>query len=1267
MSQDEWALAIEQEHAFDAMFFSGLRADDARMFLSAGGFPGTAPAPDTPEFRIAVEDLKTRFAARTWTNPVDPAKVLGQEVATASAEWQQEITAQAGQRNEIVDANREATKALAAGAKALGEMLGQSWVADHLTRWQDYWSEGGPGWIGDSPMIVHIHAASDKCLEATNNALADGAVVQMYTCNGSPGQSWMVVNDTLVNAYSFKCLDVKNSGTANGTVVQQWTCNQSGAQQWEYTTHATTTLKNKGTGKCLDMHTYANSQDAWMWTCNDTDPQKFDLVPDGHNGTDDLDYPTRDQFFKATVGLAKARVTATAQLASIRNQAQAASAAAAKTDAALQAAYSIADQAGAPRGRALLVGQQKAQVTKASAAALNAMVKTGETALAATNASAADSATIAARAVTQAAESQAAFRTAAAEAAKEQAKAAAEGAAAQAEIAKKARDTAKAKLAETEDAEADAKAAAADAHAKRLDAEKEAATAKAEKETAAQKQAEAAEHRANAEEYNSQAQDAKKRAEAADATATEKREGAEASRDKAKELRDDAWDAEQKADAARAKADAKEAYAQASESEDNAQEARQAADAADAAADDAEAAAASARSEADKATQAAADADAAATRAEAAATRARADADEAQAAKLKADAAVRTATSAAADAIAASKVAATAARTAVKLADEAERHATDAKAQADAAKAEAATAIKGSNEAAGHAYTTAQAAADAGNAAAQVADPANDAIQLGSPYITTDSAAGLAVLTGQSSKTIAEQQLAVAEAHAKNAAEAAAQAQSVANAATGDAKAAYTLAAEAAGYAADARKSAQQALGYAAEAASYASQAAQSLARTIEYDRQATEDAAAADAAAGRAEGYATDARASADAAALDAEAARAAAAEAEEAAEDAREAADHAAAEAAAAEEAAKDAQVYADSAQQAADAAEKAQNAQQIETGTVVDESGVSIGGMFYVVDHIEKTGDPQVVKKTDGCDGWFDQLFYDGDCTITAEIKFKAAVDLYLCTAQDLNASLATCPSSATAFLGEYPTDELSAEVEHTITIAEYQEGVDPIDILFGSWIKCAQKVVPGGASGSWSGCAWAAVDVATLFAGKILRPIANAVTAVDASVRTGIGFVDAWKGLKALPLGEGVISGVAAKIREALRKNCAVVGKTASARSTAGAGDADMCMPPLLDDVGEDYVRSKHVEGGSLVTWQKGVFDADVDLDELVYLSENVKPVGPNADGHYERVVDAGRLIGLTSEQTGKKPTSWFLLSQDKWGSVRTMYPVEKPIQ
>ncbi|WP_254405667.1 RICIN domain-containing protein [Streptomyces sp. AC627_RSS907] len=1158
LPSDEWQQAYAEEQAFDELAdgLYEMSADDARLFLSSGGFPRTAPEPGSLPFRLAVEDLKTRFAVCSWRNPIDPSRVLGKEVAAASAEWQQEIAAQAAQRNQIIDANRDATAALATGAKALGEMLGQSWVADHLVRWQDYWSPGGAGWIGDSPMVVHIHAASDKCLEVAGNSQADGAVVQMYTCNGGANQKWQIDGNSLVNVNSGKCLDVNRDGTADGTRIQQWTCKQNGAQGWEFTPNRTTQLRNTGSGKCLDLHTYANSQDAWLWRCNGTDPQKFDIVPSGHNGTDDLDYPTQAQFAKATKGIAAARREAETQLGVIRRQAQIAGMAAADSDEFLNTAYAVADGIGAPRGRGLLIGQQKDQVTKASSAALNAMLKAGETALAATKASAGDSATIAARAVAQAAGTRTAFRTAAARAAKEQAKASAEAAAVQASNAKAARDTAKTKLTETKNAEADAKAAAATAHAERLAAEKEEATAKAEKETAAQKQADAAQHRTNAQQRATEAKDAKDRAEAADTTATEKHKGAEEARDKAKALRDDAWDAEQKANAARAKADAKEAYAQAAEADANAQEARKAADDADAAADEAETAATAARSEADKATQAAADADAAATRSEAAAERARANADDAQAAKLAADAAVKTATSAAADAIEASKTAATAARAAVKHADEAEQHAADAKKQADAAKGEAATALTGANEATGHAYTTAQAAVDAGNAAAQVAAPANDAIQLGSPYITTDSAAGLAVLTGQSSKTIAEQQRAVADAHAQNAEASAAQAQSVANAASGDAKAAYTLAAEALGYASDARSSAKEALGYSAEAASYAAQAAQSLIRTIAYDEQATTDAAAADSAAGRAEGHAADARDSADTAALDAEAARTAATEAEQAAKDARDAADHAATEAAAAEEAAKDAQEYAESAQQAADQAEKEANAEQIDKGTVVDQTGASIGGMFYVVDHIEKVGDPQVVKKSDGCEGWIDKLFYNGDCTITTKIGFKAVLDLYLCTAQDLDLSQFTCPSGSTVYLGEYPTKELSTEVTHTITIAEYQEGVDPIDILFGSWIKCAQKIAPGGADGSWGGCAWAAVDVAALFAGKILRPIADAVTALDASVRTGIGFTDAWTGLRTIGLTDEAIAGIGARALREMGDTCKVSRTTLTARSGGG---------------------------------------------------------------------------------------------------------------
>ncbi|WP_018565527.1 ricin-type beta-trefoil lectin domain protein [Streptomyces sp. PsTaAH-124] len=1100
----DWQQATAEHAAWDDLVNWDMEptgADNARLFLSSGGFARTAPEPGSLEYRIAVEDLKTRFAACGWRTPVDPDKVLGKEVADASAEWQQEIAAQAVQRNQILTANSDATKALAAGAKALGEMLGQSWYADHLTRWQDYWSAGGPGWIGDSPLVLHAHGSSANCLDVESGKKDNGTPVQIYTCNGSAAQQWQIRDGALANVASGKCLDVKSAGTADGTAIQIWTCNQSPAQNWTYNPHATTSLVNAGSGKCLDLKAYTKGQNSRLLTCSTAGVQKFDIVPSGHKGTDSLEYPKTAQFTTAKKGVTDAQAAAKKQLDLLKAQAAAAKKDATDTDTAEQAAYAVADKAGAPRGRALLVGQQKAQVTKASAAALDAMAKAGDTAYAATRAAAGDSATVAARALTQAAESKAAFRTAAAQEANAQAKAAADAAAVQAQTAKAARDTARAKLAETRKAEADAKSAAATAHAKRLAAEAEEATAKAEKATAAQKQAEAAQHRKNAEGYAKTAEEAKGRAETAESTAREKRQAAEQARDGAKAKRDDAWDAESKANAARAKADAKDAYADAHASADDAKDARAAADAADGAADDAESAARSARGEANAATQAAADADAAATRAEAAAERARSDSDAAQAAKLKADAAVRTATSSAADAIKASQDAATAARTAVQLADEAEKHAADAKKQADASKAEAAKAVSGAADAAGHAHVTAQAAEDARNSAQQVAAPANDAIQLGSPYITTDAAAGLAVLTGQSSKTIAEQQQAVAEAHAQNAQQAAAQAQSTANAATGDAKAAYTIAAEAAGHAADARKSAKEALGYAAEAAQAAADAQTSLANTLEYDRQAGADAAAADKAAGRAEGYAKDARDSADQAALDAEAARTAATEAEQAAKDARAAADRADAEATAAEEAAKDAQKYADSAQQAADEAQRNDANKQVQAG-----AATGAGGVFSVIDEIKQSGDPE--RLPDDCSRL--------PCDLVFKAHFDAVVSFYLCTNPDVPATESGCPAEDTVFL----TTQTIKGLTKTVKVSSWQATKDLwkgiFDSVVGDFTGCYHKI-KGDGSGSYGDCAWAAT---WLPLGGPIAKITEAIRGVDAALRTGVGVSDALKALKAL---------------------------------------------------------------------------------------------------------------------------------------------------
>ncbi|WP_371534864.1 ricin-type beta-trefoil lectin domain protein [Streptomyces sp. NBC_00466] len=1184
LTSDEWNRAVAEHDAFEWMHEGqggNAGADDARIFLGSGGFPHAAPQPGSAEYRIAVEDLKARFAGCAWRDPIDPDQVLSSITATAATEWQQEVASQQVQRNQILDANTTATKALATGAKALGELLGQSWIADHLARWQDYWSPGGAGWVGDAPGVIEVHAANNKCLDVQSAAKTDGTPVQVYTCNGSAAQAWRVYGDDvglhLQNVNSNKCLDVNGNAAVNGTQIQIWGCHENPAQTWEYNLHATTSLKNVGTGKCLDLHTFTDGLNSQLYTCNNTAAQQFDIKPSGHTGT----VPPKAQFDQAKKGVIDAQAAAKTQLAALKAQATAATTATTASDTAENAAYSIADKNGAPRGRGLLVGEQKAQVTQGASAALDAMVKAGETAEAATRASGGDSETIAQRALAQAAQVKTEFRKEAAHSAELQAKAAADAAKVHRDNAKKDKEEAEAKLAESLKAESDAKTAAAQAHAKRLAAEAEEKTAKAEKETAAAKQAEAAEHKKNAEGEATKAKDAKDKAEASEATASEKRDAAVKASNAAKAKRDDAWDAEEKANAARAKADAKDAYADSLDAGDAATDARTAADAADQHASDAEAAATKARSEADAATQAAADADAAATRAEAAAKRARSDADGAQAAKLKADAAVKTATSAAADAIEASKHAASEARTAVKLADEAEAQAKTAKTQADAASKEASNALAASAKAAGFAHVTAQAAEDAGNAAAQVANPANDAIQLGSPYVTTDSAAGLVVLTGQASKTIAEQQKAVADAHAKNAQEEAAAAKALADQATGDAKAAYQSAANAAGYAADARTYAKDALGYAADAATAASKATASLARTITYDNQATADATAADAAAVRAEGYAKDARDSADQAALDAEAARTAATQAEQDATDARAAADRADTAATEAEQAAKDADKYAKDAQEAATRTEAKDNNDQIANGATT-----GIGNLFYVP-RTELVGEPEEVKK-DNCN----PIIHTGDCTITAKITFRPVIDIYLCTALDMPATQSGCPEQETLFLGTQSLEEQSKTVTHTISMLEFNQGIDPVKILLEDFIKCGQKIAPGGAGGSWGACAWAAFDIGSaVFGGKATKAIVDAIKAIDASLRTGIGVKDAYQALKAL---DGVNPATLANIErtlsayeEDIQAACQAVDALGFARAAATVAGPPCKFWKLADFEGQrvyqrdDLIRPDYV--------------------------------------------------------------------------------------
>ncbi|MGW6910816.1 polymorphic toxin-type HINT domain-containing protein [Streptomyces sp. NPDC054940] len=1019
----------EDRQAWESMqFMHGMYADDARLFLQYGGFPTTAPDPDSMEFRIDVENLKARFASCAYTNPPDPHGALGTELAVAATEWQNELAGQKTQRDTIIRAEKQANADLSTASQALGEALAQSLIASRLTDWQAYWTKQKPA---DHPLF----------------------------------------------------------------------------------------------------------------------------------------YPTADEFTQVKKWISNAQGRASGRLFVASRAALSAKTQAAQVTKAQTEAYAIADQAGLPRGRGLLYGQQAAQVTKASAAATQAAAKAVETAYNATRASAADSKALNSLANTQAHAAKAEFRRKAAQEAEAQAKASAEGAAKQATEAAKHASEAKAAENRAEAAEKTAKDAAADARAKRQKAEAERDYAKSQKDLAEAERDKAHDAESRAQTQRGIAADKLSDAQAAGRTASEKKDGALAAERRAKSARDGALDAEERRDSLVAKAEAAEALLAAVDGTADAIEARQAATKARTAANEATTAATEARKAADEATAAATNAREAATRAEGAAKRAQAAADAAKRDVAITGAAVKKAHAAAADAIDAAQAAKWNAIAAKAEAETAQKAAAKAKGDAVVARSEATLAGADAIRTAGHAYATGQAAAAARDSAAQVVKPANDAIELGSPYAETDSSAGLAVLTGQASKTAAQQQVAVANAKAAQAAKAAAAAKALAAKADADAKAAAEAAANAAEYAASAAKSAAEAQASSDAAAASAKAAKKAEANTVAYHEQAVEDADAAQRAATSADGYATQADSAADEAERDAASARSAADAAETDASTARSVADQAEKDATTAETAAANARNLAVEAAQAAIRTQQVEFEEQQEQQRTPDGGGTGVDGVV-----MKPSGDTRVdVNPLSDCVGTGSGK--DIGCEIDLEFHIYGEMDFYLETCPKPGVERSKCGNAIKrTYLTSSPLD---------VRFREDNVHIDGVE-LTASILKAVATGAVADIVGCWKGkissCLWLAGSI--ILPGLLMKA-AEAAFAVHMAVRQGTGIGRAIWGLRGTGLSASAAANLERLGRQALNSMCFPAGtKVATEHGTKPieeikAGDRVWAQDP---ETGERRLRT-----------------------------------------------------------------------------------------
>jgi hypothetical protein len=70
------------------------------------------------------------------------------------------------------------------------------------------------------------------CLDDRGNSTGNGAVVQVWQCNGAASQQWQVFSDGTIR-HNGLCLDARANGTANGTKVQLWACTLAANQKWD--------------------------------------------------------------------------------------------------------------------------------------------------------------------------------------------------------------------------------------------------------------------------------------------------------------------------------------------------------------------------------------------------------------------------------------------------------------------------------------------------------------------------------------------------------------------------------------------------------------------------------------------------------------------------------------------------------------------------------------------------------------------------------------------------------------------------------------------------------------------------------------------------------------------------------------------------------------------------------------------------------------------------------------------------------------------------
>ncbi|WP_405424653.1 ricin-type beta-trefoil lectin domain protein [Streptomyces erythrochromogenes] len=95
-----------------------------------------------------------------------------------------------------------------------------------------------------------VTGIGSKCLDVKGGKATNGTQIQLYTCNGSAAQSWILGKDGTFRAFG-KCLDNARNASTNGNRISLHDCNGTAAQRWSV--NAKGQIVHVASGKVLDV------------------------------------------------------------------------------------------------------------------------------------------------------------------------------------------------------------------------------------------------------------------------------------------------------------------------------------------------------------------------------------------------------------------------------------------------------------------------------------------------------------------------------------------------------------------------------------------------------------------------------------------------------------------------------------------------------------------------------------------------------------------------------------------------------------------------------------------------------------------------------------------------------------------------------------------------------------------------------------------------------------------------------------------------------